>query len=93
VTGDGPYAVLSECTHGGHHRRPGLIITLWGNFADAEGAKAFIDETGCGGMCSRQHRIVVIDHDSGTAVGSSAPRPTRGFSAPKSVPPATETLF
>lgn len=55
VTGEGPYAVIAWC------RVP--TVTLWITQGEAERAKTFIDATGCGGRCSRQHEVVKLDRE------------------------------
>lgn len=50
ITGEGKFAVLAHC------RR--LTVTLWPNIEKAEEAKQRIDETACGGHCTRDHEIV-----------------------------------
>jgi hypothetical protein len=50
IDGEGPFAVLARCRV--------LTITLWPTLQEAKDAKAEIDDTGCGGMCSNRHEIV-----------------------------------
>jgi hypothetical protein len=52
VAGRGEYALIAWC------RVP--TVTLWDDLADAEHQKAVIDQTGCGGLCSRRHEIVRV---------------------------------
>src|SRR5712692_3951594 len=59
LDGDGRFALLAPCNV--------LTITLWNTLADAEKAKARIDDTGCGGVCSRwPHHIVELPASPGT---------------------------
>lgn len=63
VKGEGQYACLSWCSSG---PRPGpaLTITLWDELREAEGAKEFIDDFGCGGKCAGpdKHEIIRLAH-------------------------------
>ena len=45
------FAVVSDCPRG-------QTLTLWGTRDEAEKTKKAIDETACGGMCCRRHRVV-----------------------------------
>lgn len=50
ITGDGQFALLAWCRV--------LTVSLWPTMAEAGEQKKFIDEGGCGGLCSRKHEIV-----------------------------------
>jgi hypothetical protein len=50
IQGDGQFALLAWCRV--------LTVTLWPTMAEAEQSKKFIDELGCGGMCTRKHEII-----------------------------------
>ena len=52
IIGEGRFALLAWCRV--------LTVTLHDNPTSAEEAKALIDHTACGGMCSRRHEIVEI---------------------------------
>ncbi len=53
VTGTGPYAVLAHCKV--------LTITLHRDHDAATAARRFIDRTGCGGGCHRDHAVVNLE--------------------------------
>jgi hypothetical protein len=57
---DGPcHAVVSFCrtaTSRGEY----VTVTLWPTEAEALTSKAEIDRTGCGGSCTRNHRLVTM---------------------------------
>ncbi len=50
ITGEGQFALLAWCRV--------LTVTLWKTRDEAEEQKKFIDETGCGGLCTRKHEII-----------------------------------
>jgi hypothetical protein len=50
ISGERRYALLAHCG--------GLTITLHDSLAQAEKEKTVIDETACGGRCSRRHEII-----------------------------------
>lgn len=53
IAGDGEIALLAWCKV--------LTISLHEHLDDAEMNKAFIDRTGCGSRCHRDHRIWRFD--------------------------------
>ena len=53
IEGEGPYAVLAHCRV--------LTITLPADKDAAGVSKQLIDQTGCGGRCSKNHEIVEIE--------------------------------
>ena len=53
IIGDGPYASVSRCP-------PGETVMLFGTMAEAEMLKSFIDSTGCGESCRRDHHAVEL---------------------------------
>jgi hypothetical protein len=53
VIGDGPYASVSRCP-------PGATVMLFGTMAEAEVVTGFIDSTGCGENCRRDHLTVEL---------------------------------
>jgi hypothetical protein len=50
------FASVSFCRHPGY-RSDYVTVMLFPAPEEAEAAKATIDRTGCGGACSRQHRL------------------------------------
>jgi hypothetical protein len=54
IIGNGAYASVSHCP-------PKGTVMLFETLAEARTAKALIDDTACGGGCSRQHEIVDLD--------------------------------
>jgi hypothetical protein len=52
IEGAGPYASVSHCP-------PGTTVMLCKTMVEAQQAKAFIDELGCGGQCNGKHAHVV----------------------------------
>lgn len=55
--GEGRYALLAHC--GGS-----LTITLWTGLDDAKREKRELDDTGCGGGCSKCHEILDLETDA-----------------------------
>jgi hypothetical protein len=53
IIGDGPYASVSRCP-------PCEAVMLFGTMAEAEMLKSFIDSTGCGESCRRDHLAVEL---------------------------------
>lgn len=53
ITGEGPWASLAACGV--------LTVILYPTREQAEAARAFIDQTGCGGGCYRDHAVVNIE--------------------------------
>ena len=53
ITGNGPWASLAACGV--------LTVILYPTREQAETARAFIDQTGCGGGCYRDHAVVNIE--------------------------------
>lgn len=51
AAGRGPWASVSAC-------RPGRTVQLYATRDAAEAAQVTIDQAGCGGGCSRQHRVI-----------------------------------
>lgn len=60
IVGEGEYATVSYCAHGPHDHA--VTVQLHETLDDAEFAKDFIDRSGCGGRCSRQHEIIRLAH-------------------------------
>lgn len=52
VHGRGDIALIAWCKY--------VTVTLYGSVADAEKAKTWIDNGGCGGGCHKSHDIVRI---------------------------------
>lgn len=50
IEGHGRFAVLAHCKV--------LTVTLWNTRQEAQDAKRFIDDIGCGGVCKGKHEIV-----------------------------------
>jgi hypothetical protein len=44
----------------GRYDGPSVTVTLWPTRREAEATKARIDNTACGGRCTRDHRIVTL---------------------------------
>jgi hypothetical protein len=56
VQGNGAYASVSECSiHAAQSYQRLITVHLQTTADQAESAKRFIDETGCGGRCTRKH--------------------------------------
>ncbi len=53
IAGDGPYASVTRCP-------PGETVMLFGTMVEAETLKSFIDITGCGENCRRDHLTVEL---------------------------------
>ncbi|USQ78294.1 hypothetical protein NF556_11580 [Ornithinimicrobium faecis] len=53
ITGAGRYAVLARCGV--------LTVTLHTEQAAATDSRAFIDQLGCGGGCSRRHEVIDLE--------------------------------
>lgn len=53
VHGSGEIALIAWCRH--------ITITLHDSVESAEASKRFIDASGCGGRCVRNHQIVRVD--------------------------------
>jgi hypothetical protein len=53
IIGSGEYASVSLC-------RPGTTVMLFETQAEADTAKDFINETGCGGGCRGDHVVIKI---------------------------------
>ena len=60
ITGEGEYAVISDCKHGPTDRDC-MTVTLWPTLDEAAKALAQISWTGCGGRCSNDHSIVRLE--------------------------------
>lgn len=56
IDGDGQFALLAWCRV--------LTVTLWQTRDEAEKEKKVIDETACGGYCTRNHEIVDLGSGS-----------------------------
>jgi hypothetical protein len=56
------FALVSFCRHP-YPPRPATTVTLWATRAEAEKARVSIDRTGCGGSCTRRHRIYELGQD------------------------------
>lgn len=65
IIGEGEYATVSYCAHGPHDRA--VTVQLHATLDDANAAKEFIDRTGCGGRCTRQHEIIRLERNQETA--------------------------
>lgn len=61
ISGDGPYASLAHCNV--------LTVQLHTTRTGAERAISFIDRIGCGGACSRDHDLVVLETEIGPSQG------------------------
>lgn len=57
VRGQGPFAVVAYCNQ--------TSVSLHAELADAQASRAFIDRTGCGHRCYRDHRIVDLEAVAG----------------------------
>lgn len=53
IAGTGPFAVVAYCRH--------ITVTLHPDAETAQAALAVIDGGGCGGRCSRHHRLVRLE--------------------------------
>ena len=53
ITGEGPYASVANCR--------ALTVILYTTAEDAQKAKQFIDNVGCGGQCHKRHEIIKIE--------------------------------
>ena len=53
ITGNGPWASLAYCKV--------LTVCLYATREQAHAARAFIDQTGCGGGCYGDHRVINIE--------------------------------
>lgn len=63
IIGVGAYATVSTCSHGA--RRRCTTVMLHPTVEDAQQALATIDATGCGGRCTRQHKLIELVLDGG----------------------------
>jgi hypothetical protein len=63
--GNGPWASVSLCLHWGSPRAAHVTVILFETRQEAEKAKESIDHGGCGGRCSRRHRVVCLDPEMG----------------------------
>lgn len=52
IVGDGPWASVAPCR--------ALTVALYTTREEAEAARTFIDRYGCGGRCTREHRVDYI---------------------------------
>lgn len=64
VLGDGPYASVSYCR--------GTTVVLHQELAKAQAAKVTIDAFGCGGACTRNHRVIQIELPDTTSTRRAA---------------------
>lgn len=59
IIGDGRYASVAYCDT--------TTIMLFGTRAEADRAKAFIDQLACGHTCRRKHEIADLSTEAGPA--------------------------
>lgn len=57
VHGEGPWASVAHCGRG-------TTVQLCSTVDDAQTAKSFIDNMGCGGRCGRNHEVIYIDKET-----------------------------
>lgn len=62
AAGDGPFASVSLCNMGAGipRYRYGASVVLFEDVKEALAAKAFIDRTGCGGLCRKAHEVIEL---------------------------------
>lgn len=58
VVGEGRLATITRCGSGGY--RSYVVVHLHSDPSRAQAALDLIDETGCGGRCSRNHELVEL---------------------------------